>query len=74
MKIATIHIPIHKGCAFYCAGKSFTKLIAWELQGGYLQKIMEKFSPTFFNQILGVDFGNSRYADQIRMEHPYFGL
>ena len=25
MKITTIYIPLHIGCAFYCVGKSFTK-------------------------------------------------
>ena len=48
--------------------------IVWELQGGYLQNMMEKFSPTFFSQFLGLDFENLRYAGQICMEHPYFGL
>ena len=49
-------------------------ILVWELLGGCLQKMMEKFSPTFFSQLLGVDFENLRYADQICMEHPYFGL
>ena len=49
-------------------------LIVWELQWGYPQKMMEKFSPTLFSQFLGVDFENSTYTGQICMEHPYFGL
>lgn len=48
--------------------------LVWEMQGGYLQKMMEKFSPTFFNQFLGADFENSRYTGQICMKHPHVGL
>ena len=42
--------------------------------GGYLQEMMEKFSPTFFSQFLIVDFENLRYTGQICMKRPYFGL
>lgn len=42
--------------------------------GGYPQKVMEKFSTTFFSQFVGVDFKNLRRTGKICMEHPYFGL
>ena len=41
--------------------------------GGYPQKMMKNFSPTFFSQLLGADFGLLRYTGQICIKHPYFG-